>query len=194
MGRNLLTERLLEDKAHIQNQLRDLSGESNDDERNLPRTLGEHQMQFLTHLQSIRDAQVYKDRVKTNPVPTLPRIEGSETPQRSEARTLSGGSSQSSLSDFDVNKPVRFQHVARLKEMMETNLRVLRDQIDWNQSKINEEERMKKSRYFYDSSKKNRTVEQIQTFPCRRTSPNRKNTQGVVTVGRLASGTAAVSI
>ena len=52
-------DRLLDDETQVQNQLRDLSSESNDNERNLSKTLGEHQMQFLTHLQSIRDAQVY---------------------------------------------------------------------------------------------------------------------------------------
>ena len=133
-GEESMVERLLEEKAQVQNQLRDLSGESNDDEKNLPKTLGEHQMQFLTHLQSIRDAQAYKSKGK---------VESSEAPQGSEARTPSRGSSQSSESDFDVNRPVKFQHVARLKEMMETNLKVLRDQIDWNESKINEGERTK---------------------------------------------------
>ena len=142
-GEDSIVERLLGNKAHIQDQLRDLSGESNDDERNLPKTLGEHQMQFLPHLQSIRDAQVYQGRAKSNPAPTLSQIEGSETSQGSEPRTHSGGSSLSSILDSDVNQPVRFQQVARLKEIMEMNLRVLQDQINWNHSKMHEEEPMK---------------------------------------------------
>ena len=46
-------EHLLDTKTHLQEQLRDLSSESNEDEENLPKTLGEHQMQYLMDWKSV---------------------------------------------------------------------------------------------------------------------------------------------
>ncbi|MCG8625239.1 MAG: hypothetical protein MJE68_24980, partial [Proteobacteria bacterium] len=48
-------DRLLEEKAYLQDQLKDLSGESNEEEEALPKTLGEHQMPYLDGWQSIRN-------------------------------------------------------------------------------------------------------------------------------------------
>ena len=135
-----MVERLLDDKNQVQHQLRDLSSESNDDERNLPQTIGEHQMQFLTHLKSIRDSQVYKNRIKNRPPQNHSSSEVRETPPRSTPQSSVDNPLQDSLSDLDVNEPVRFQHVARLKEIMETNIKVLQDQVEWNHQRIHEGE------------------------------------------------------
>ena len=97
-------------------------------------------MQFLTHLQSIRDSQVYKNRIKNSPAHNPSPSEVRETPPRSTPRSSIDNPLQDSLSDLDVNEPVRFQHVARLKEIMETNLKVLQDQIEWNHQRIHEGE------------------------------------------------------
>ena len=53
-------EYLLDTKTRLQEQLKDLSSESNGEEENLPKTLGEHQMQYLMDLKSIRDVQIGK--------------------------------------------------------------------------------------------------------------------------------------
>ena len=48
-------DHLLDVRTRLWDQLWDLSSESNDEEGNLPKTIGEHQMPHLTAWQSIRN-------------------------------------------------------------------------------------------------------------------------------------------
>ena len=116
-----VVERLLDGKSQIQSQLYDISSESNEDEHNLPRTLGQHQMQYLTHFQSIRNVQE-----------PLGSLEGQTSSQNLHGQA-----------GVTHTEPVSRHQVTRLKEIMETNSRVLQDQIDWNHKKIREGERLR---------------------------------------------------
>ena len=137
-----VVERLLDDKSQIQSQLRDISSESNEDEQNLPRTLGQHQMQFLTHFQSIRNVQEQQSRSTEK---TSGQTNQGAYVQRTPTQPPPSFPNQYSPDEVEVTREeLASRHqVSRLKEIMETNLRVLQDQIDWNHEKIREGERVR---------------------------------------------------
>ena len=137
-----VVERLLDDKNQIQSQLRDISSESNEDERNLSRTLGEHQMQFLTHFRSIQNVQEQRGRLIDKP--SLQNAQGAPMPKTpSQVPPLPSAQHSSQDVEISCEELASSRQVSRLKEIMETNLKILQDQIDWNHEKIQEGERVK---------------------------------------------------
>ena len=122
-------DHLLDVRTRLQDQLRDLSSESNDEEGNLPKTIGEHQMPYLTAWQSIRNVMTER---------SSPLKEPSELRSRSSSV---GKESLEKLHQLETeNDPVRFSQVARLKEYLKLNIQVLQDQIEWNSHKIHKED------------------------------------------------------
>ena len=122
-------DHLLDLRTHLRDQLRDLSSESNDEEGNLPKTIGEHQMPHLTAWQSIRNAMAERSSSPKEPSELWSRSPsfGKEPLEKSHQLEIE-------------DDPVRFSHVARLKEYLKLNIQVLQDQIEWNSHKIHKED------------------------------------------------------
>ena len=98
----------------------------------LPPTLGEHQMRYLGNWQSIRDVLEPKSdgHPRTNSHRPLGEIDTHLQQNLREHRTYNPPTN-------DPSAPSRFSQVARLKEYLKLNIKVLQDQIDWNSHKIN---------------------------------------------------------
>ena len=126
-------DHLLDVRTRLQDQLRDLSGESNEEEENLPKTIGEHQMPYLTGWQSIRDAMTERSSSPKGPTRFWSR---SSSPEKESLEKFNQSLNQSEAED----DPVRFSQVACLKEYLKLNIQVLQDQIEWNSQKIHKEE------------------------------------------------------
>ena len=118
-------EYLLDTKTHLQEQLKDLSSESNGEEENLPKTLGEHQMQYLMDLKSVRDVQIGKAFPGNKQ-----SVYSSDEGQESLSLTSNHVGDPSNFED--EGNPVRFSQVARLKEYLQSNIQILQEQIEWN--------------------------------------------------------------
>ena len=118
-------EYLLDMKTRLQEQLKDLSSESNGEEENLPKTLGEHQMQYLMDLKSVRDVQ--KGKAFSG---NKRSVYSSDEDQESLSPTSNHVGDPSKYED--EGNPVRFSQVARLKEYLQSNIQILQEQIEWN--------------------------------------------------------------
>ena len=129
-------EHLLDTKTHLQEQLRDLSSESNEDEENLPKTLGEHQMQYLTDWKSVRDVQINRALSEDRQQAHSP-----EGQQRSPPPV--NYQPEGPIHSDGENDHVRFSQVARLKEYLQSNIQILQEQIDWNSHKTRIEKQLK---------------------------------------------------
>ena len=118
-------EYLLDTKTHLQEQLRDLSSESNGEEENLPKTLGEHQMQNLMDLKSIRDVQTGK--AFSGHKRSVYSSDGSQ-----ESISPTNNHVEDPSNYEDESNSVRFSQVAHLKEYLQSNIQILQEQIEWN--------------------------------------------------------------
>ena len=105
--------------------------EDKDKEMPLPPTLGEHQLRYLGNWQSVRDVlEPRSDGHHHNNSCHPPGEINTHLQQNIHAhRTYSPPTN-------DPAVPSRFSQVARLKEYVQLNIKVLQDQIDWNSQKF----------------------------------------------------------
>ena len=131
-------EELLGTKRHLQEQHQEISskGSSEGDkgkESPLPPTLGEHQMQYLGNWQSIKNVLEPKSEshLQTNSHHPVEEIDTHLQQYLHEY----GACSPLAYNPLAPSTPSRFSQVARLKEYLQLNIKILQDQIDWNSHK-----------------------------------------------------------